>query len=177
VGGKRTLAKASIPEPCAAAHTAATAQARMPAGWHLTDQSPKVPSLLPTASAQVKQTAQSSWASSRPLAPSLLPIASEHLKQNLCPRGVHSRGIEKEPAPYGAQTAESSWAGAAQTPLQGQLFLDGEELIVPDPALGLLNCLCERTVAVCHPAESALGHAFVDVCIDCGQVHRRASNQ
>ena len=61
--------------------------------------------------------------------------------------------------------------------IPGQLFLDGEELIVPDPALGLLNCLCERTVAVCHPAESALGHAFVDVCIDCGQVHRRASNQ
>ena len=147
----------------------------MPAGLHVTDQSPKVPSLLPTASAQVKQAAQSSWASSRPLAPSLLPTASEDLKQNLSTRGVHARRIEEEEPAYG--TAESSWEGAAQTPLEGQLFLDGEELIVPDPALGLLNCRCERAVAVCHPAETGLGHAFVDVCIDCGQVHRRASNQ
>jgi len=64
------------------------------------------------------------------------------------------------------------------SPLRGQLFLDGEELIVPDPALGLLNCACTRTVSVCPPwpaDKSARVAGFVDVCIDCGAVHPRAS--
>jgi hypothetical protein len=66
----------------------------------------------------------------------------------------------------------------------GQLFLDGEELIVQDPALDMLNCLCERTVpyrvvmrngeAVCQPAESATGFCHW-VCVDCGQVHGAAT--
>ena len=68
--------------------------------------------------------------------------------------------------------------------IPGQLFLDGEEVIVQDPALDMLNCLCERTVpyrvvmchdvAVCQPAESATGSCHW-VCVDCGQVQGAAT--
>ena len=50
------------------------------------------------------------------------------------------------------------------------------ETIVPDPALGLLNCLCESKVLVCD-TDHTTGPAFVYVCIDCGQMHHRAANQ
>ena len=71
--------------------------------------------------------------------------------------------------------AELTSTNCAEQPLQGQLFLDGLELIVPDPALGLLNCACLRMVSVRPPAAdgSAGGDAFVDVCIDCGAVSLR----
>jgi hypothetical protein len=75
-------------------------------------------------------------------------------------------------------------APAASTRIPGQLFLDGEELTVQDPALDMLNCLCERTVpyrvvmrngeVVCQPAESATGFCHW-VCVDCGQVHGAAT--
>ena len=60
----------------------------------------------------------------------------------------------------------AEWVYPAVEPLQGQLFLDGVELVVPDPALHLLNCQCVRTVSV-RMADNAEGD-FVDVCIDCG---------
>ena len=113
----------------------------------MADQSPKVPSLLPTVVAQMKQ----------------IPTA-----------GIRGAGASQEGF---EECVEEARACGALPPLQGQLYLDGEELIVPDPALGLLNCPCERTVAVCHPAEIPGSSAFVDVCIDCGQVHHRANSQ
>lgn len=70
----------------------------------------------------------------------------------------------------GSEETRACGALGVLHPLQGQLYLHGEELIVPDPALALLHCLCERTVAVCHPAEIDGAPAFVDVCIDCGNV-------
>jgi hypothetical protein len=60
----------------------------------------------------------------------------------------------------------AEWVYPAVEPLQGQLFLDGVELVVPDPALHLLNCQCVRTVSV-RMADNPDGD-FVDVCIDCG---------
>jgi hypothetical protein len=135
----------SAPERAAAQ----TLQPPAPAGGsgHMADQSPKVPSLLPTVVAQMKQ----------------IPTA-----------GIRGAGASQEGF---EECVEEARACGALPPLQGQLYLDGEELIVPDPALGLLNCPCERTVAVCHPAEIPGSSAFVDVCIDCGQVHHRANSQ
>ena len=71
-------------------------------------------------------------------------------------------------------SADTADAAACAPPLQGQLFLDGVELIVPDPALGLLNCACLRKVSVRPPAADGRAggqDSFVDVCIDCGAVH------
>ena len=83
-----------------------------------------------------------------------------------------------------SQLPPATPAPAASTMIPGQLFLDGEELIVQDPALDMLNCLCDRTVpyrvvirngaAVCQPAESATGSCRW-VCVDCGQVHGAAT--
>jgi hypothetical protein len=51
------------------------------------------------------------------------------------------------------------------TPIKGQLFLDGEELIMTDPAVHLLNCSCQRSVSIRHPDGR-----FVSACIDCGRM-------
>ena len=70
---------------------------------------------------------------------------------------------------------ELAGADVLVPPLQGQLFLDGVELIVPDPALGLLHCACLRKVSVRPPTPDggADCQGFVDVCIDCGTVHQQ----
>ena len=51
----------------------------------------------------------------------------------------------------------------------GQLYLDGEELIVADPALGLLHCRCRRRMLVVGSGPSATGSGWGLVCKDCGR--------
>ena len=63
---------------------------------------------------------------------------------------------------------EQESAKPRSAPLKGQLFLDGEELVMPDPALYLLHCQCRRTVSMVPPD----GTGLVNVCIDCGSTHK-----
>ena len=70
----------------------------------------------------------------------------------------------------GQHVYDSDWPSMPATPRPKI------ETIVPDPALGLLNCLCESKVLVCD-IDDTNGPAFVYVCIDCGQMHHRAANQ
>lgn len=56
----------------------------------------------------------------------------------------------------------------------GQLYLDGEELVVADPALGLLHCRCVNLLLVAnHPAALGrrpdIGPGWGLVCKDCGR--------
>jgi len=70
----------------------------------------------------------------------------------------------------GEYVYETDWPSVPATPRPKI------ETIVPDPALGLLNCLCESKVLVCD-TDDTTGPAFVYVCIDCGQMHHRAATQ
>lgn len=119
-----------------------------------------------------------------PAAPSLLPTVrplrhapSDQRREDMIAKGP-------SPLPDAALATaeefgeEGKYTETSLPPLQGQLFLDGEELVIPDPALGLLNCACERTVSVRPPipqgaASGSWVDDFVDVCIDCGAVHQR----
>ena len=77
---------------------------------------------------------------------------------------------------YGWSPEERS-KKSPRSPSRAPLYLDGEELIVPDPALSLLFCQCLRTVSVRPPdlddgSEDVSWDQFVQVCIDCGAVKK-----
>lgn len=164
---------------------------------------PVVPSCgrLPPPHQRQQQLAQVDLEEPSPRVPSLLPGAGQSAAPNLHMRVARKQVGTAPPAPAPLQScgascksagdqnarsgaglitesrmqAELTSTNCAEQPLQGQLFLDGLELVVPDPALGLLNCACLRMVSVRPPTAdgSAGGDAFVDVCIDCGAVSLR----
>jgi hypothetical protein len=122
-----------------------------------------------------------------PAVPSLLPTVRpgplRHAPSDQRREDMIATGPLAPPHDEASATSEELGEGGGYTepalpPLQGQLFLDGEELVIPDPALGLLNCACERTVSVRPPTPQGASSGswvddFVDVCIDCGAVHQR----
>jgi hypothetical protein len=136
--------------------------------------SPRVPSLLPGLGPPLapimNRPVEQPCRSAAPPATILLQAAAAP-PQPQPQQGLGSKDVVTE----GHMQAELAGVHAAVPvpPLQGQLFLDGVELIVPDPALGLLNCACLRKVSVRPPTPDgdAGCQGFVDVCIDCGTVH------
>lgn len=145
------------------------------------EPSPRVPSLLPRAG-QSMAPISSRPGTRRPLgvgavppAPTLLEAAGPCSLNPAHRSACSDAGVITESQMQDELTsADTADAAACAPPLQGQLFLDGVELIVPDPALGLLNCACLRKVSVRPPAADGRAggqDSFVDVCIDCGAVH------
>ena len=87
-----------------------------------------------------------------------------------CSHPSHATSTMTEAAATTLPEQESAKPRSA--PLKGQLFLDGEELVMPDPALYLLHCQCRRTVSMVPPD----GTGLVNVCIDCGSTHKPVAN-
>jgi len=124
-----------------------------------------------------------------PETPSIQQVAEEgRVSESRAPSVAHAAAREDDKGGSGKEGGSGShlrygWSPeergkkSPRSPSRAPLYLDGEELIVPDPALSLLFCQCLRTVSVRPPdlddgSEDVSWDQFVQVCIDCGAVKK-----